>query len=170
MCDQSNEDFCSLVCFDESVDIVEGFTSSAMAPSKSPYSHLSKFSIGLLVCLLAILASPSLLHGLLNAGIRASSTPKDPSVGDVRPPSTSQLRESLYGKHALVVGGTRGIGRGIASSLVRHGVASVTVVGRNTRTIVQELEAIQSNASPPNQQPTSIRAYSVDLSTTFGAR
>jgi hypothetical protein len=37
---------------------------------------------------------------------------------------------SLQGRQALVVGGTAGIGRGIAQRLARQG-ASVTVVGRN---------------------------------------
>jgi NAD(P)-dependent dehydrogenase (short-subunit alcohol dehydrogenase family) len=45
---------------------------------------------------------------------------------------------NLKGRHALVTGGGRGIGRAIASSLVKAG-ATVTIVGRSPRTLEQTI-------------------------------
>src|SRR5687768_2716498 len=45
---------------------------------------------------------------------------------------------TLKGRHALVTGGGRGIGRAIAASLVKAG-ATVTIVGRNPATLEQAI-------------------------------
>jgi NAD(P)-dependent dehydrogenase (short-subunit alcohol dehydrogenase family) len=45
---------------------------------------------------------------------------------------------TLKGRHALVTGGGRGIGRAIAASLVKAG-ATVTIVGRNPATLQQAI-------------------------------
>ncbi len=45
---------------------------------------------------------------------------------------------NLKGRHALVTGGGRGIGRAIASSLVKAG-ATVTIVGRSSETLEQAI-------------------------------
>jgi 3-hydroxybutyrate dehydrogenase len=45
---------------------------------------------------------------------------------------------TLNGRHALVTGGGRGIGRAIAASLVKAG-ATVTIVGRNPATLEQAI-------------------------------
>ena len=45
---------------------------------------------------------------------------------------------TLKGRHALVTGGGRGIGRAISSSLVKAG-ATVTIVGRNPATLEQAI-------------------------------
>jgi len=59
------------------------------------------------------------------------------------PASASTTAGPAAGKTALVVGGTNGIGRGIAHHLVKQGV-SVTIVGRNkdkTEKVAQEIGA-----------------------------
>ena len=88
------------------------------------------------VLLLAIFLA--MLPNIFNAIIRAGSTPKDPSVGDVAPISSATDLD-LQSKRSLVVGGTRGIGRGVAMTLAAGG-ASVTVVGRDTHKIVNQLQ------------------------------
>ena len=53
---------------------------------------------------------------------------------------------NLVNKHAVVVGGTAGIGRGIATRLVRAS-CSVTIVGRESsrsKALMKELEQIAS--------------------------
>ena len=49
--------------------------------------------------------------------------------------SRGQMSSLLAGKHALVTGGSRGIGSAIARTLLSHG-ARVTVLGRNEKTLV----------------------------------
>jgi 3-hydroxybutyrate dehydrogenase len=48
------------------------------------------------------------------------------------------IMATLKGRHALVTGGGRGIGRAIAASLVKAG-ATVTIVGRNPATLEQAI-------------------------------
>ena len=53
---------------------------------------------------------------------------------------------NLVNKHAVVVGGTAGIGRGIATRLVRAS-CSVTIVGRessHSKALMKELDQIAS--------------------------
>eukprot|EP00927_Polykrikos_kofoidii_P018908 TRINITY_DN18800_c0_g2_i1.p1 TRINITY_DN18800_c0_g2~~TRINITY_DN18800_c0_g2_i1.p1 ORF type:complete len:346 (+),score=58.53 TRINITY_DN18800_c0_g2_i1:94-1131(+) len=66
-----------------------------------------------------------------------------------QPPTTSNIH-SLVGRHALVVGGTSGIGHGIALSLAKAG-CSVTISGRSQSrgsAIVEELHATAANSAP----------------------
>ena len=49
--------------------------------------------------------------------------------------SAGQMSSLLAGKHALVTGGSRGIGSAITRTLLSHG-ARVTVLGRNEKTLV----------------------------------
>ncbi|MCC2654339.1 MAG: 3-hydroxyacyl-CoA dehydrogenase [Microvirga sp.] len=53
---------------------------------------------------------------------------------------------TLKGRHALVTGGGRGIGRAIAASLVKAG-ATVTIVGRNPETLEQAVMQGDAHAS-----------------------
>jgi NAD(P)-dependent dehydrogenase (short-subunit alcohol dehydrogenase family) len=50
----------------------------------------------------------------------------------------------LHGKHALVTGGSRGIGLAIAKSLLQHG-ARVTIVGRDRRALEQAASEVSKN-------------------------
>lgn len=119
--------------------------------------QLLVFSVLLLAVFLAMLPN------IFNAIIRAGSTPKDPAVGDAAPVASATDLD-LRGIQSLVVGGTRGIGRGIAMTIAAGG-ASVTVIGRDTHKIVNQLQAKASRG--PNQ---TILAYSADLSTVWGSR
>lgn len=67
-----------------------------------------------------------------------------PSIAQI---TAANATASLIGKRAMVVGGTSGIGKGIALRLARAG-ASVTIVGRNEevgRQIVTEMSNTQLN-------------------------
>merc|ERR1712211_32435 len=77
------------------------------------------------VALFATLAVPAAMPIL-----EAIKCPKDPLVGNVDPANRDELSARLESKSALVVGGTRGIGRGIAMALAKAGV-SVSIVGRS---------------------------------------
>ena len=105
---------------------------------------------------------------LVSRAILLTSTAKDASVGDVTPVPTS-VEESptdrIVGKRALVVGGTRGIGRGIALTLARGG-ASVVVVGRDTSAIVGAMRNVAPIPTPEDQE---LSAHSADLFTVSGA-
>ena len=105
---------------------------------------------------------------LVSRAILLTSTAKDASVGDITPVPTSVEEiptDRIAGKRALVVGGTRGIGRGIALTLARGG-ASVVVVGRDTSTIVGEMRNVVPIPTPNDQD---LLAQSADLFTVSGA-
>lgn len=133
-------------------------TANGISDTTNP-PHQTERMIVIAVLLLAVFCA--LLPSIFNFIIRAGSTPKDPSVGDVIPVTDLQLQ----GKRALVVGGTRGVGRGIAITLARAG-SSVTVVGRDTHKIISEISQAVS-ASSSDQQ---FLAYSADLSTVAGSQ
>jgi len=105
-----------------------------------------------------------------------TSTPRDEEVGNVTQVQSAQhLAHHLLGKKALVIGGTRGIGRGIALELTRGGCAGITVVGRDTSKIVSEMErvassgSILSGSSGKDGRGQVLTAYSADLYTVDGA-
>jgi NAD(P)-dependent dehydrogenase (short-subunit alcohol dehydrogenase family) len=50
------------------------------------------------------------------------------------------MTNTLAGKHAVVVGGTRGIGRAVAAALIAEG-ATVTIMGRDTKRLQAVAEA-----------------------------
>ncbi|KAJ8602494.1 hypothetical protein CTAYLR_001241 [Chrysophaeum taylorii] len=66
---------------------------------------------------------------LFTLALRATSGPLDLVVGTLPGINEAELARSASGKSFLVVGGTRGIGRGIVTAIVRLG-GSCTIVGR----------------------------------------
>src|SRR3990170_6640048 len=58
---------------------------------------------------------------------RAHEKPGDPTL-------MADVERYLEGRHAIVTGGSRGIGAAIAAELVRHG-ADVTIMGRSAETL-----------------------------------
>ena len=108
---------------------------------------------------------------IFNAIFRAASFPLDPaaSSGAVEPTTDAELAERVRGKSALVVGGTKGIGRGIALQLARAG-AHVLVVSRSSgESVVERMRAVAPNptaaAAAASQR---LLAVSADLSTAAG--
>lgn len=72
----------------------------------------------------------------------------------------------ITGKRALVLGGNRGIGQGIAQALVREGV-HVAITGRDAqrmKTAVARLKACDERA----HANTDVRAFALDLADTAG--
>ena len=90
--------------------------------------------------IVAILVALFLQQTLWYIVYSTSTNPLDPRVGSITAKSNLPLiLKSFYNtKRVLVVGGTRGIGRGVALNLARQG-ASVTVVGRSASSADQEL-------------------------------
>jgi len=73
----------------------------------------------------------------------AAFTPKDQAIGQIcSKASPAELQRLFLGKRALVVGGTKGIGSGIAVALAEAG-ASVHLVGRDKAAAAQILGRMQ---------------------------
>eukprot|EP01063_Lacrimia_lanifica_P017571 TRINITY_DN24621_c0_g1_i1.p1 TRINITY_DN24621_c0_g1~~TRINITY_DN24621_c0_g1_i1.p1 ORF type:complete len:344 (+),score=89.66 TRINITY_DN24621_c0_g1_i1:52-1083(+) len=101
---------------------------------------------------------------ICRTAFRLGSYALDPDVGNVEHAAASELQRSYAQKHVLVVGGTRGIGRGVAAALAAYG-ASVSVVGRSASG-GQAVVAAMEQAAPDASQR--FKAYSADLSTVKG--
>lgn len=91
--------------------------------------------------------------------------PKDPVVGDVERVSFDELSARFTGRSALVVGGTDGIGRGIALTMAQAG-ASVSVVGHSGEKAGWMLGNLSEVAPDPASQ--GFYAYTQDLLTVRG--
>lgn len=75
----------------------------------------------------------------------------DPQIGQLEVLSDAELTK-FYGKHrTLVVGGTRGIGRGIARAIVRFG-GDVAVVGRSAKSGEATVSDLKSHARSASQR------------------
>lgn len=106
----------------------------------------------------------ALLPSLFRAGSLLKSTPLDPLVGNVLRAEPAVLRQRLAHKRALIIGGTKGIGRATALALAGAG-ASVTVVGRTGGdAVVQAMEA-----ASPSDGATQFAYLRADLSTVRGS-
>lgn len=75
-------------------------------------------------------------------GLYASQTNQQPEMANkLAAVKAINAEISLASKRCVVVGGTSGIGHGVALRLARAG-CSVTIVGRKERGIVEEMKAI----------------------------
>jgi len=82
-----------------------------------------------------------------------SKAPMDPKIGklDILPPD--ELATFYTNRRTLVVGGTRGVGRGIARAIAVAG-GHVTVVGRSAVSGASAVAHIKASAKSPTQQIT----------------
>lgn len=69
----------------------------------------------------------------------------------------------IAGKHALVCGASKGLGRGCAEALAREGV-HVTLVARNAELLEQTVQQIRSEVNPG----VIVQGVAVDITTTVG--
>jgi len=120
----------------------------------------------LLALCMASMALPP--RKIVDLTIQLLSCPHDPAVGTASYGKDLHNSAMLQDKHALVVGGTRGVGRGIALTLSKSG-AHVVAVGRNTTSIVSELLAVRRTPKSRMDKLGQMDALSVDLSTVDGA-
>lgn len=80
--------------------------------------------------------------GIVCTGLYASQTNQQPEMANkLAAVKAINAEISLASKRCVVVGGTSGIGHGVALRLARAG-CSVTIVGRKERGIVEEMKAI----------------------------
>lgn len=113
-------------------------------------------------------AAPCIFRSVL----RLASCPLDPVSGNAHP-LPAAAAQSLRGKRALVIGGTRGIGRGIALTLASHG-ASVSIVGRSRGGAVVDsmreraADTTADSADALLPAATVFHAHSFDLATVAG--
>eukprot|EP00937_MAST-01D_sp_MAST-1D-sp2_P005296 g5296.t1 len=118
---------------------------------------------GAVVAAAAIIATLN-LKMIADTMIQLASYPIDARIGSIQAASDGELRARVRGRSALVVGGTKGIGRGIALELTRAG-AHVIVVGRSPgEAVVRDMRRLASGTGG-GQQLSAVRA---DLSTAEG--
>jgi NAD(P)-dependent dehydrogenase (short-subunit alcohol dehydrogenase family) len=115
--------------------------------------------LALVAAIVVGLAAPTVVFAQF---FRLISLPLDPTVGIVERVEPEILATRLHGKSALVVGGTRGIGRGIALTLAKAG-ANVQVVGRQGGEAV-----VKSMASVAPSKEQIFRFRSHDLMSVRG--
>lgn len=123
---------------------------------------------------LGVLLVASMLYqvapAIFRSALRLASCPLDPVVGVAPPFSGASAADGLLqGRRALVVGGTRGIGRGIALALANN-AASVTIVGRSRGdAVVRAMTERGRKATAATSTPPPVfNSHAFDLSTVGG--
>lgn len=102
-------------------------------------THLHANSVSFL-CMFSF--NRCLSAGIVCTGLYASQTNQQPEMANkLAAVKAINAEISLASKRCVVVGGTSGIGHGVALRLARAG-CSVTIVGRKERGIVEEMKAI----------------------------
>eukprot|EP00966_Prymnesium_polylepis_P024683 569272-Prymnesium_polylepis.1 len=124
----------------------------------------SNFRIGMPLLALAV-ATAALGPPVFRACFKMLALPLDERVGNVEPLSDEALRSAMRGRRALVVGGTRGVGRATAFALARAG-AHVSVAGRSANEAL--MRSLTDAAGGPNHTAPPTGAYSFDLLTVKG--
>jgi len=122
---------------------------------------MNKCYIILSILLLVLASLPFLLKYVRDS----QHAPEDPSIGTVDILSTKQLTHYFNGKNVLVVGGSRGVGYGIAWNLVESG-ANVWLAGRSQSSGDKAINLLKEKRVSEKQVLKFIQA---DLSTVRGS-
>ena len=93
-----------------------------------------------LAIVLAVLVAR--MRDVANVAFRLASTPLDPDLGILGPPSRSHLSTALAGQTALCVGCTKGVGFGIAAALQSIKIPFATV-GRSSNDFAFDLSTVR---------------------------
>jgi hypothetical protein len=93
-------------------------------------------------------------------------TPMDPQLGHVELHTPEELGKAFINKRTLVVGGTRGIGRGVARAIAEAG-GDLTIVGRSPESGASAVAHLKAHANSSTQQ---IVFFAGDLGTAKSAK
>src|ERR1700685_28084 len=108
----------------------------AASPRRSLLDAARSCQAGLYGCMVASAISGR--QGTIGAERSAGGTAAGGS--GMNPSGTEQRSRLLAGKHALVTGGSRGIGAAVTRALLAHG-ARVTMLGRDEKTLAEAARA-----------------------------
>jgi len=111
-----------------------------------------------------VIISSVALKLLLPLLMLKNAAPEDPSIGKIPHLSTEELKSEFWGKNALIIGGTRGVGFGSALAIATAG-ADVTIVGRSIRSGSLALDKLRSASQTNERKDQEIKFIQGDLGT-----
>lgn len=109
------------------------------------------------------------LKALLPQLMLQKAAPKDEAIGEIHIMSSEELKLNYYGKNALLIGGTRGVGYGTALAMAIAG-ADITVVGRSEKSGILALNKLIKGSQKNGREEQNIQFIQGDLGTIQSAK